>query len=171
MKVKTIDLELAIMSSFDYRHNLIVHNISNMMGLVAFETDILVLNKNNYAHGFEIKVSKADLKADFKKPQHTELEVMRNGKFGYNRFFGKFKYFSYVVPESLKEIALELIPAFCGLYIYKNITNPKHSWLDCERQPKILFNYKWTDEERYEVARLGTMRIFNLKQKIRTLLK
>jgi len=108
--VNCVEIEVAIMREFDFRQNLIVPNISNQMGIVAFETDVLVLTKSNYAYGFEIKVSKSDLKADFKKPQHIKFNEMRNGKTGLERFYGKLKHFSYAVPEQIKECALELIP-------------------------------------------------------------
>ncbi len=115
-KITCLDIELSIMNKFDFRTNLIVPNISNMMGIVAFETDKLIINKNGYATGFEIKTSKSDLKADFRKPQHTKINEFRNGKSGLERYYGKLKYFYYAVPEDLKEEALKLIPDFCGLY-------------------------------------------------------
>lgn len=75
-KTRTIDIELAIMYEFNFRQNLIVPNISSMMGVLPFETDMLVLTKSGMAYGFEIKTSKSDLKKDFKKPQHTKINLM-----------------------------------------------------------------------------------------------
>ena len=66
--VRCLDIEIAIMSAFNIRQNLIVPNISNQMCLVPFETDMLVLKPSGVAYGFEIKTSLSDLKADFKKP-------------------------------------------------------------------------------------------------------
>ena len=175
-KIKCIDIEIAILKEFDYRRNLIVPNVSNMMGLVPFETDMLIINNNNYATGFEIKVSKSDLKADFKKPQHTKINEFKNGKTGMERWWGKFKYFNYAVPIGLEETALELIPDFCGLWTLerKNYTDlrisPNPVWYDVfknVRGPVRLFNHKWSDKHKYEVARLGTMRILALKEGIR----
>lgn len=165
-KVKCIDIELAIMSEFDYRRNLIVTNVSNQMNVVAFETDVLVLTNSGYAYGFEIKISKSDLRADFKKPQHTGLNIIRNGKTGLERYYGKLKHFSYAVPEELKELALELIPDFCGLWLYRKNEYPHVSYFYCARKPKKLFDYKWSFDQRYELARLGTMRIYSLKSSL-----
>lgn len=137
-----------------------------MMGLVPFETDMLIINKNNYATGFEIKVSKADLKADFKKPQHTKINEFYNGKGGLVRWWWCFKYFNYAVPIKLKEDALELIPDFCGLWVYEKFEYPKKPNFKQVRKPKKIFDYKWTEKEKYEVARLGSMRILGLKQAI-----
>lgn len=164
--VNCIEIEVAIMKEFDFRQNLIVPNVSNMMMIVPFETDVLVLTKSGYAYGFEIKVSKSDLKADFKKPQHTRFDEMKNGKTGLERFYGKFKHFNYAVPEQLKECALELIPDFCGLWIYRKQESPALPKFYCEREPKKLFDYKWSEKQRYELARLGAMRIYALKRAI-----
>lgn len=169
MSVNCVDIELAIMRKFDYRQNLIVTNISNMMGLVPFETDVLVISKSNYATGFEIKVSKSDLKADFKKPQHKNIDGFFNGKTGMQRYFGKFKYFNYAVPLALKECALELIPDFCGLWVYDNKEYPLVDRFYLAREPKKLFTHQWTEKEKYEIARLGTMRIYALKSAIKGL--
>lgn len=158
LNVRCVDIEVALMREFNYQQNLIVPNVSNQMGLVAFETDMLVLTKAGYAHGFEIKTSKSDLKADFKKRQHTEFNVMKNGKTGLERFYSVFKYFSYAVPENLKACALEVVPDFCGIWVYKDYKTFYQA-----RAPKKLFDYKWSDKRRYELARLGTMRIFTLK--------
>ena len=164
------------MRHFDFRQNLIVPNITNMVWTLAFETDMLVLTKSGYAHGFEIKVSKSDLNADFKKPQHCKFDEIKNGKSGLERYYGKFKYFSYAVPEELKDYALTVIPDFCGLYSIQRIDGsilfneqlPYHK-VNHIREPKELFRYKWSDKERYEIARLGAMRIYGLKTKINQL--
>ena len=166
LPVTCLELEIAVMKEFNFRQNLIVPNITNMMGLLPFETDMLVLTSSRFAYGFEIKTSKADLKADFKKRQHTLFNEFKNGKTGLERYFGKFKYFYYAVPEQLKDEALKLIPEFCGLWVYKKYEYPILPIFYKAKEPKKLFNYKWSEKQRYEVARLGTMRIYSLKQNI-----
>ena len=164
--VTCVDIEIAIMKEFNFRQNLIVPNISNMMGILPFETDMLVLTNSGYAHGFEIKISKADFKADFKKPQHCKIETMHNGKTGLERYYGKFKYFYYAVPEQLKEYALTIIPDFCGLWVLNKPEYPLMRRFYQAKAPKKLFNRKWSEKERYEIARLGAMRIYALKKVI-----
>jgi len=170
-KIKCIDIELAIMKKFDFRKNLIVPSITNMMSIVHFETDMLVITPSGYAYGFEIKVSKSDLKADFNKPHHSKFDQMRNGKTGLQRYYGKFKYFSYAVPEELKEYALEVIPEFCGLWVIRKSDVSGLFIFREARSPKKLFDRKWSSDEIYNVARLGAMRIYNLKQSIRSNIK
>jgi hypothetical protein len=152
--IKTIDIELAILKKFKYQQNYIVPNITNQMNLLRFECDMLVISKSGFATGFEIKVSKGDLKADLKK-QH----------FGNEKYYKKFKSFYYAVPKELEEIALEIIPDFCGLYVFEVLKN-KYSFKEVKKSIKISA-YKWPENEIFEVLRLGTMRIFSLKNKIR----
>jgi len=89
--IKTIDIELAILKKFKYQQNYIVPNITNQMNLLRFECDMLVISKSGFATGFEIKVSKSDLKADLKKKH-----------FGSEKYYKKFKLFWQVsmdVPD------------------------------------------------------------------------
>ena len=159
-----MDIELAIMREFNFRQNLIVPNITSQMGLLPFETDVLVLTASSYAYGFEIKTSKSDLMADFKKPRHAEFnQCSRNGKVGLDRFYSKFKYFYFAVPEQLKNAALEVIPEFCGLWVLRKDESGRQKFYQA-KPPTKLFDKKWSEGERYEVARLGTMRIYTLKR-------
>jgi hypothetical protein len=164
--VKCLDIEIAIMSEFNIRQNLIVPNISNQMCLVPFETDMLVLKPSGVAYGFEIKTSLSDLKADFKKPQHTKIYVNDYGvKMNFDKYFGKFRHFYFAVPEKLKKQALELLPEHIGLYVLdiQQSEEGKIKRFYCAKESPILSKYKWSEKEKYEVARLGTMRILGLK--------
>lgn len=156
--VSTLDVELAIMKEFNFRQNLIVPNITNITRLLPFETDILILTKDSYATGFEIKISKSDLNADFKKRQHNKDK--------FEKYYGKFKHFYYAVPEYLKEYALNVIPDFCGLWVFAKYEYPTLPKFYEAKKANKLFDYKFSDKERYEIARLGTMRIYSLKQNI-----
>ena len=164
LKVKTIDIELAIMREFEYNQNYIIPNITNQMNILKFETDMLVVSKSGYATGFEIKVSKSDLKNDLKKDQILNIDKIFKSKSGIEFYYGKFKYFYYAVPTELQEIALKLIPEFCGLYTLEK-TNKKFIFKEVKK-PTKLHNYKWNDSEIFEILRLGTMRIYGLKNNI-----
>jgi hypothetical protein len=167
--VTCLDIELAILKEFNFRQNIIVPNISSMMGVVPFETDMLVISKSGYATGFEIKTSKSDLTADFKKPQHPQMNEVKNGKTGFERYWGRFKYFFYALPESLKDDALNLIPSFCGLYTLQDYDlRPKFTLV---RDAELICNFKWDERRIFEVARLGTMRIHDLKQTLNQFIK
>ena len=166
MALKTIDIELALFKEFDFRKKLIITNITPLSRMLKFECDLLVLSESNFATGFEIKISASDLKNDLKKKHIYQLN--ENKEKCQRKYFNKFKYFNYVVPLHLEKKALEQIPDFCGLYIYDQ-KQPKKRQLYCVKKPSKIFNYKWTDNEKYNIARLGTMRIFSLKNKIKNL--
>ncbi|MEX1381974.1 hypothetical protein, partial [Lutibacter sp.] len=55
------------------------------------------------------------------------------------------------------------IPSFAGIIDLDS--------LRIVRKPQLLFNTKWNDKMRYSLARLGTMRILNLKQNLHYLKK
>jgi len=132
-----------------------------MMGLVPFETDILILTQSSYATGFEIKVSKADLLADLKKKQYTKFK--NSGQHLQELYYAKkFKYFYYAVPKHLEETALDMIHEFIGLYVYEHFDD-KVPTFKCVKEPKKLKSEPWTDRNVNEVLRLGCMRINTLK--------
>jgi len=70
--LKTSDIEFAVAKYFNFRKNLIVPNVS--WGFNIHECDLLIVRKSGYAIEVEIKISKSDFKADFKKI-HKRLGV------------------------------------------------------------------------------------------------
>ena len=163
-RIRAIDIEIATMSNFGIRQNLIVPNVH--WGIANLhECDILSLSKSNYATEVEIKISKADLLKDKdKKHKHMHNHI---------------KYLYFAVPEKLKEIALESIPERAGLYLAK--WHQFRKWdkfgfpkgyeevlvVQCVKTATENKNaHKWTEQERNDLARLGCMRILGLKQKI-----
>lgn len=159
-----IEIEIALMEHYDFRRNLIVPGITPVSGLVPFEVDMFVLTTSSMAYGIEIKTSKSDLRADFKKSHQKRLSLSEFSVLDMQRVFGKFKYFLYAVPESMVEYALEVIPDFFGVIKCKRVNDRVYASI--ARPPLLLHKYKWSDSERYEVARLGAMRVYNLKKRI-----
>lgn len=158
--MKTIDIEIALLEFLDFRQNLIVPCVSFGISRVFYnqnnerkfcelhECDILKLTKSGYATEYEIKISKSDLKADFKK-KHT-----------HDSPFIKEMY--YVVPMELLEFAKTIVPKEKGLayinerrklvYVWHGKVNPNH--------------WKWQEKEILKLAKLGAMRICGLKKNI-----
>lgn len=156
--MKTIEVEIAVANYFGYRQNLIVPNIS--WGMNLHECDMLICTKSNILKEVEIKVSKHDLIKDKeKKHKHSN---------------GKIKELYFAIPDKLKTEIVH-IPLRAGILIAQRIdyedyfTKKKKVRYACHlfRKP-ILTNvdYRITAEERYNLARLGTMRIWSLKQKL-----
>ena len=154
-------MEILLMNYFDIRRNLIVPCVSDWSQLTLFEIDLLVLSKSKYATAIEIKVNKSDLKNDLKKKHISNMKPI--GEFYLERYYKNIKYFYYAVPEELEEAALLQIHNFSGLLVAKKC-NGKNRIIQV-RKPKLLFSNQWTDDMRYQLARLGTMRILGLKKK------
>ena len=176
MQMTTLDIEIAIIKGSHVRQNLVVPNVSwgmvNNDG-VLHECDIIILTPSSYATEIEIKISKGDLLQDMNKRHAHKHNLIRK--------------FYYAVPEKLKQIALNVIPERAGLYVVSEIEATNYKWFEGGGGIAIPYKYrrviivkealvnkdaiKWNDKQRYQLARLGTMRILGLKQKIQKLSK
>jgi hypothetical protein len=153
--IKTIDIEVALAKYYGIRINIIVPNIS--WGLPGMhECDMFVITKAGIATEIEIKISKSDLLADFKKGHN-------HGDRG-----GRISYFYYAMPEALYEKVKDIIPPEAGI-----LTCHRPSWdggriyvKEVRKSPRRKNARKLTTEECFKIARLGTMRIWTLKEKI-----
>jgi hypothetical protein len=145
-------MEVALASWFDYRTNLIVPGVH--WGLNMHECDLLMVSKAGYCTEIEIKISKSDLKADIKK------------KHGHRS--NKIKYLYFAVPVELAEAAIEFAPKRAGIL---TVLPKKHADMTPRvrriREPVCNpHTLPMNDREQYKVARLGALRIWNLKRKL-----
>ncbi len=151
--MKAIDVEIAMMRALGIRQNLIVPNISwGIAGL--HECDLLSLSSSGYATEIEIKISKSDLLKDSLKSHGHKHDHI--------------KYLYFAVPSILRGVALEVIPERAGLYVIMKRDGSRYKYTtDFIRPAEPNSNcVKWSQEERFDLARLGAMRILGLKQKI-----
>ena len=141
----TPEIEVRIAQHFDFVHNLVVPNVS--WGLLMHECDLLVLTPKGYAYEIEIKVSKADLLKDKKKHhQHRDHRI---------------KYLYFAIPIKLEKHS-EHIPMHAGILVVD-----KEGRVHEVRKPMAnLPPYVFTPEEFFKLARLGTMRVWGLKEKL-----
>ena len=119
------------------RHNFLspssVKYFTENLNVYSWESDVLKFTNSGYAYEFEIKISRADFKNDFKnkKKKHSLLENKEN--------VNKPNYFYYVVPENL--ITIEEVPEYAGLiYIYGTVLgNGRHyySFSEIKKAPKL----------------------------------
>lgn len=150
--IKTDEIEYAVAKLYNYRKNLIVPNLS--YGLDGMhECDLFIIKPSDYAVEVEIKISIADLKADFKK-EHKHIDT-------YHRIHE----FYYALPFDLYEKAKDLIPETAGIIVCKRYGKKVTARL-VRNAKRIKGARKLTLEEKYKVARLGTMRIWGIKNKI-----
>ncbi len=149
-------MELAIATYFGTRANIIVPNIS--WGFGIHECDLFLIKKSGVAVEVEIKRSKSDLLADFKKG-HNHHDKQ-------NRITEMY----YAFPEELYESCKDLVPEDAGIITcYRWIDYKKREKIGAtvKRNPKrIKGARKLTLEEQLKIARLGCLRIWSLKQKI-----
>lgn len=106
----TKELEYAINKQYFNSSKIITTNLTRNSGVVSHECDVIVVTKSNYLLEFELKISKADLKNDFKKKHSHECENIKKTY--------------YVLPKELKD-CVELIPDKFGVIIVD-----KKTWID-----------------------------------------
>lgn len=155
--ITTIEMEVGISNYFGYRQNIIVPNIS--WGFMNHEADLFILKKSGYATEVEIKQTKSDLLADFKKPHNHKDKLNR------------IQELYYAIPKSIYETCKDLIPKNAGILVCEKWFNDwTNKWcfnVQTKREPvKNRSARKLTDKERLKIAHLGTMRIWSLKKKI-----
>lgn len=152
--ITTIEMEEAISRLFGVRTNIIVPNLS--WGLPGMhECDVFIVKKSGFAVEVEIKRTKADLLADFKK-KHDHSDV-------------RIREFFYALPSNLLESCTEFIPEHAGI-----ISCERSRWqtrnsvyAHIKRDAKVRKDArKLTQQEQFKVAKLGTMRIWSLKNKL-----
>ncbi len=141
----TAEIEIAIAKHYGWRQNLIVPNVS--WGLLYHEADILVMTKQGYLTEIEIKVSKSDLIADKSKRQQHQSKLVKS--------------IYFAMPEKL-EIYTDHVLSRAGILIVGKTGKIKLlRKAEINKESRIL-----TDNEKYNLARLGTMRIWNLKSNL-----
>lgn len=145
--ITTLEMEIALADYFGIRQNLIVPNVSWGMGI--HECDLFVLTQAGYGREVEIKISKSDLIKDKNK--------------NHGHFSSKIKFLDFAIPDYLQEY-IDEIPDRAGIII----VDSNKEWRRCKRIRKPVLNsrYKYTDGERLQLAKLGTMRIWGLKKTI-----
>lgn len=153
-KIKTIEMELAIAKMFGFRQNIIVPNISWGFDWMH-ECDLFILRKSGVAIEVEIKTSKSDLLADFKK-YHKHVDKKN-----------RITEFYYAFPENMYDNCKDLIPETVGIILCFKYGNSDNTHARIERKAKrIKSARKLTIEEQLKIGRLGCVRIWGLKQKL-----
>lgn len=162
MPLTAEDIEIAVVRHYDVRATLVVPNAS--WGAGVHECDLLILTTSGYLTEIEIKVTKADLVADLKK-EHAHRS-------------NKIKKLFYAFPASVidRPGVKEVVPAHAGI-----ISVDMERWSDGRpnywrahphtarvvREAEVnKMARPITDEERYQLARLAALRIWDLKKRL-----
>jgi len=147
--ISTEEIESKVAHFFGIRTHLIVPNVS--WGLGIHECDLLICSKSGYCTEVEIKISKSDLIKDKEKTHGHKNE--------------KIKYLYFAIPEKLETPdIIEHIPPDAGILVIRQIKNRYH----VKKIREAVKNKNCralTEREQYEMARLGALRIWGLKNK------
>jgi hypothetical protein len=149
----TSEIEVAVADWFGIRTHIMVPNIC--CGLGIHECDLLIVTGARYAVEVEIKISRSDLIADKKKRHQHKSKLIR-------RLF-------FAMPEAMEK-DVEHVPAHAGIIIVCETQWGKRCKLI--RPAKNNTEAKPLSPEKYfDVARLGAMRIWDLRRQINNLAK
>jgi len=152
--ISTPEMEVAIAKYFGIRTHIVVPNVS--WGFFNHECDLFLIRKSGFGFEVEIKRSKSDMQADFKK------------KHGHKDRGNRIVQLYYAFPIELLPKVEDLVPKDCGI-----ITVERHNdrgYARMHREAKRKKDAKrLTTTEQLKIARLGTLRIWTLKEKLNLL--
>lgn len=156
IRITTPEMECAVVRFLDYRSNLIVPNV--YWGMNMHECDLLVVSKAGYLTEIEIKITRADLRADKKKLHGHRCPRIK-------RLF-------FALPDYL-EHCIDMVPERAGIILVRpNSVDYKANpfWIPRCREirpaQRNKVAHKISDADRYKIARLGALRIWRLKDMI-----
>lgn len=152
-------MEVAIAKYFGIRTHIVVPNVS--WGFFNHECDLFFIRKSGYGFEVEIKRTKSDMLADFKK-KHNHGDRR-------NRIVQLY----YAFPKELLPSVEELVPEDCGIITVEYYSYDDKIWNGYARMHRDAKRRKGakqlTKEEQLKIARLGTLRIWTLKEKLNKL--
>lgn len=155
-KITTSEMEVSIAKYFGIRKHIIIPNLSwGFDGM--HECDLFLIRNSGYAFEVEIKRTKADLLADFKK-YHNHVDRK-------NRIVQLY----YAIPKELLSTCEEHIPEQFGILVvekYESLGKYYDSTSMYREAKRRTGAKKLTEKERLKAARLGCMRIWSLKEKL-----
>lgn len=132
-------IQLSLFSKYMQGKYLMVPNVS--WSWFHWETDLIAITKARYVHEYEIKVTHADFKSDFKKRKHYSLKDAYLKQIHKNRLRHMPNYFWYVAP--LKAIPL-CVPEYAGLI--EVVADEYGLELREVRKPKLLHHNKISEK-------------------------
>lgn len=159
LSVDEIQLAILQIDVFNPRRNIVIPNLS--FGLLDHEADLAIISKSGYMTEIEIKRSLPDLKADFKKKKDFICERVYQ--------------FFYCVPDSLvlacRDLCIQHDRPISGIISYSEDAHISiHHGEIWESYDKAWPHYsggrRLFIEEQLQAARLGAMRVWEIKAKL-----
>ena len=136
-------------------HELIIPNIY-LSGGAWSEADLISVTKAGYISEYEIKISRADFRADFKKRKHHLFE---KGQFCFQR------YFWFATPSGL--VKTDEIPKYAGhIEVVKtNRLNPEFKCIE-KKKPKRLDGKKINTHQKEKICRGYMFRFWEMRNRL-----
>lgn len=118
------------------------------------EADVISVSKSDFIYEYEVKISRSDFQADFKKDKHKAMSERKSVEFinesitdGRDVWYLNPNYFYFVVPENL--ISIDEVPEYAGLIYVKEqqigkTEDKKVLVFDIIKKPPMLHNIKAT---------------------------
>ena len=153
-----LEMELAVVNNIlNKRKQVIVPNVWWGMHCIGLEheCDLLVMSGSGYLTEIEIKVSLSDLKRD-KQKRHSHYNAV-------------IKQLYFAIPRYLSD-NIDLIPEQAGVFIVnRSYRDRTQDWIWSVTRERSAPARKTArplkPEEQYKLARLGALRIWDLKKK------
>lgn len=147
--MKTFEAELALSNFFYKKGSEAVISKTNFLG---YEADILATTKSWYLTEVEIKISKSDFMADFKKYHKHDSKLT--------------KYLYYAVTSNLVELAKEMLDSNVGvLEIFQPPYLKRGLRVKVVRDAQIRVNKPLNEKQVINLYRLGCYKEWGFKQK------
>jgi hypothetical protein len=149
--ISTPEMEVAIAKYFGVRKHITVPNVS--WGFFNHECDLFLIRSSGFGFEVEIKRSKSDMVADFKK------------KHGHKDRKNRIVQLYYAFPLELLPKVEELVPEDCGILTVEYYGDRGYARMHREAKRRKGAK-RLTTAEQLKIARLGTLRIWTLKEKL-----
>jgi hypothetical protein len=152
--VTSVYMECSIAEYYGYRENIVLPNLHWALSS-KYEKDMVIIRPSGFAFEVEIKISKADLRADLKK--------------GHGHFCNMMRQLWFAIPDYMNtEECLALIPERAGVVVVDtSVAFATSGRCTTVRRAKINRSARRLEySEILKTAHLSAMRIWGLKKTI-----
>lgn len=158
--MNTKDMQFAFYQHTFQRYEIVAPNI--YLDWQFNEMDIIAIRKSGYVDEIEIKTSKADFQADFRKTVSVQDGFEQIGPHSYKNYTVRPKhdclieglnhsnYFSFLIPEELEEKVN--IPHYAGLYVARTDRNGIVRVHE-KKSALLLHKRKISENHKYQIGR------------------